>query len=944
MSDPTPSVLCMDMMKITWSNVALLPWGKTDRKDGMGTAWLPLVTHLTDSALVGGHLYDHWLSDSQRRLVGEAVGPASAKSLVMFLCGIHDIGKCAPSFAAKALDTPGFGHLAERMRDAGFHFNPQMWRRDRLAPHGLIGQVIVARELAARGFPKPLANTFACIVGGHHGANPLSPEVRAVEAAPTIQVGDGLWVEVQGEIWNTMAAFTGADAWWAQWSKQRLSPPLQVMLTGLVIVADWMASNVELFPYDTAGSPDRLASAIEQLDLPQQWRPPAPKESASAMLEARFPTLAGLDPHPIQQALFDAARTTPEPALFIVEAQMGAGKTEAALVAAEVLAHRFGLGGTFFGLPTMATSNPMFGRVKRWLEQVGGAATELNLVHGKAALNKDFAGMARHASIRGIEDESDTRAEVVAASWFRGRKLAALAKHMVGTIDQGLFAALKAKHVVLRQLAMVGKVVVIDEVHAADEFMLVYLQGLLEWLGAYSVPVVLMSATLPPARRIELAEAYAKGRAHKTVKFVGDGGDQYPRLSVVNEELRDWPVEQSRVEQSVELRLHDDDDASIVASVSTLTERGGCVGVICNTVKRAQRLYAALRDRFADDVVLVHSKFVAQHRALRERDLVDRLGRRGQRPERLIVVGTQVLEQSLDIDFDVLFTEVAPMDLLMQRIGRMHRHQRGPGQSERPQALRGATCYVFGVPDVNACPPELGAGSKTVYGAAKLLRTLAVLEGGRTITLPKDIPTLVRRAYDPALSAPDGWEPAWSEAENQAHARAERKHADARAFLLRSPWDPTAPNLNGLIDHATADPEAPRGAARARVRDSDESVEVLVVQRDSAGQLRTLDGIGEMAGQVVPSQLGDRDWQLARVVAQSSVALPRELVANPRQADATVAALEAGLDVSGWQNNPWLAGELFLVIEPDGHAEVAGVRLAYDTELGLRVLAEERGL
>lgn len=183
---------------------------------------------------------------------------------------------------------------------------------------------------------------------------------------------------------------------------------------------------------------------------------------------------------------------------------------------AEVLARRSGLGGVFFGLPTMATSNPMFSRVREWLNAVPAKnRSSITLAHSKAALNEEYQQLMPWNAAMPVYDDAATtqhEASAVVHEWFLGRKRAILANHVVGTIDQALFTGLKAKHVVLRHLGLASKVVIIDEVHAADVYMREYLKVVLEWLGAYRTPVILMSATLPPAQRHQLALAYAKGR------------------------------------------------------------------------------------------------------------------------------------------------------------------------------------------------------------------------------------------------------------------------------------------------------------------------------------------------------------------------------------------------------------------------------------------------
>ena len=194
---------------------------------------------------------------------------------------------------------------------------------------------------------------------------------------------------------------------------------------------------------------------------------------------------------------------------------MGEGRTEAALAAAEVLATRFGCGGVVFALPTMATADAMVDRFMRWLPLAAQSAQPFFLAHSKSPLNPTLAAMKRMSPA--IGDRDGCGADVaVALEWLTGRKKGMLANFVVGTMDQVLFAGLRSRHLVLRHLALVGKVVVIDEVHAADVHMSVFLHDVLRWLGAYGVPIVPLSATLSPARRRGIAGRVRQGEAWAT--------------------------------------------------------------------------------------------------------------------------------------------------------------------------------------------------------------------------------------------------------------------------------------------------------------------------------------------------------------------------------------------------------------------------------------------
>lgn len=922
-----------------WSEAALSVWGKTNRDDH---TWFPVVHHLTDSAAMAGELFDHYLPDGARMGLVSMTGLPidQLRQLVCFLAGVHDVGKVTPQFCSQAKH--GFEELLAGMARHGLTAQAHPDKPQ----HATMGQVILTDWLVAQsGVNRRLAGSYASVIGGHHGRNPTSATLRSVQASPTA-LGTGRWAEVQAEVLDGIAAHTGADVHWVDWLARPLPAAAQSLLTGLVIMSDWMASNIDYFPYDAIlTTPARLDRARKALDLPRPWAPEdwGPDADPTSLLQQRFPQLTGRPARSIQAELIAAAHACAEPPLLIVEAPMGVGKTEAALLAAEVLASRFGQGGVFLGLPTMATANPMFTRTLDWLDATLTQDASVALTHGKAGLNDCYAALIGDAWRGQVYEEDGTDVgRAVVNLWLRGAKRAGLASFVIGTIDQALFSALKAKHVSLRHLGLASKVVILDEVHSADTYMRVYLTRLLTWLSAIRVPVILMSATLPPAQRAEFVAAYARGRGDKRPD-APDPSDTYPRITAYDGATRSLAVAREGVPTEVGLERLPDDLATLTTTLSGLLDEGGCAGVVCNTVRRAQEAYDALAERFgADAVVLTHSRFLAPDRLAREADLVDRLGRDGdRRPDRLIVVGTQVLEQSLDIDFDVLISDLAPADLLLQRVGRLHRHER----TGRPSAVARPRLLVRGVDDWSAMPPAPSRSGRAIYGASALLRCLAVLSGRTGLRLPEDIPVLVRTAYDPEATPPSGWQEDWAAAEARASLDEACSRSRAGSYLLADPTKMSS--LDGWIDVDGGDPERAEAQGHAQVRDSEDTIEVIAVTR--IGDELFLPACASLPNAPIPlGQLGTSgdDAALARSLAACTLRLPRELchegIVGP-----LIDALESMIDTSGWQESPWLRGQLVLPFDAHGNAEFStGVRgglhtvthhLHYDSLRGLTV-------
>ena len=408
---------------------------------------------------------------------------------------------------------------------------------------------------------------------------------------------------------------------------------------------------------------------------------------------------------------------------------------------------------------------------------------------------------------------------------MQGRKKGMLANFVVCTVDQVLMGALEMKHLPLRQLALANKVVVIDECHAYDAYMRRYLNRALGWLGAMGVPVVLLSATLPAQQRHEMIKSYQDGQlraiepsaestlprrgpklrtrkaaataavvAEKPVESVGATDhevDAYPLITYTDgaNDVRFVAPEPSGRTMGVRVELLGDGDEALITLMEERLGGGGCAGVICTTVTRAQHTARVLREAFGrEDVILAHARFADLDRMANETYLRDLLGpdatrENDRRPERLIVVGTQVLEQSLDIDFDLMVADVAPVDLVMQRLGRLHRHVR-----ERPAGLGEASCYLRGIEGWKDDGPVFADNVDRVYPAATLLETLGVLgltsEGAAgTVSLPADIARTVRDAYGDKVTLPQMWRERYEAERKKRTAEIERKQNRRRCML-----------------------------------------------------------------------------------------------------------------------------------------------------------------
>lgn len=877
--------------------------------------WLPLWMHGRDTAGVLRRLVQNWLPEAVRAELG--LEEETLARVAVYLGLAHDLGKATALFQGKILRA-----LPEaRERLEAFLPLPEPCSYAGKSPHARASEAI----LLELGCPMGLA----CVAGAHHGKpqqNGLDDLVECqMEFYPRNYWGRGQEKQWRGA-WEALHEAALRQSGFADVQELPvLTQPQEMLLTGLLSMADWIASNTTYFPLipeEELGAEDAYPSRVDR-----GWRAlhlTAPWESGCiAMEDDAFLARFGFPPNAMQREVLDAAAETAAPGIWILEAQMGAGKTEAALAAAEVFAARFQAGGLFFGLPTQATADGLFPRLSAWAAaQSQDMAHSFRLAHGAAQWNEAYAQMLEG---RAITQEDEPEEGVWVHRWFQGGKLALLADFVLGTVDQLLLAALQQKYVMLRHVGLAGKVVIVDECHAYDAYMNEYLDRALNWLGCYRVPVLLLSATLPARRRAELVQAYLGGRAPEGDWKRSRG---YPLLTwTEGERVRQRALPDEGKAREVRcLRIEED---GLVPLLREKLAQGGCAGVIVNTVKKAQEIALRLKEALPGFAIeLLHAQMLQTDRAQKEERLRQVLGRLSTAAQRdcRIVVGTQVLEQSLDIDFDFLVTELCPMDLLLQRIGRLHRHARC-----RPELLRKAVCAVL----VGA-GGALDAGSRAVYGQWLLCRTLAFLP--ERLRLPSDIPRLVQAVY--------GWEeeeclavpPEWEKAREEYQLAQDKRRARAKAYAISRPQTRAfdEATLEDLMKSVGAPSDA---AALAAVRDGDPSLDVLVMMRDREGRVRFLPW--QEGGRVVPTDAPpSREESLS--IARQRLRLPGYF-SKRWNIDEGIRELEEQnlRDLAEWQRAPLLKGELVLLLDAEMRAELAGACLRYDRELGLTYWKEE---
>jgi len=744
-----------------------LLWAKTSR-DRSETH--PLIYHLIDVAQVVLALWDRSLPEATRCYFARAMGmdQASARQWLAFAAGLHDLGKACPAFQSQ--------HEASKqaLLKRGLSFEKQRVRTR--TPHGWVSAWALRRLLPRQlDVDDGLARQIAHTVGGHHGVFPTAHGLQNIGPA---RRGGVDWDAVRADLFDALADLVDVRQL-PPWPKRLTDDQtFWTMLAGLTSFADWLGSIEDYFFDLTAPDLDVYADLARQqanLALGQLgwagWSPPTQT--------AGFSELFDFTPRPLQEAVVSLAEHIEAPALVIVEAPTGEGKTEAALYLADHWLQAEQQRGTYVAMPTQATSNQMLSRVKRFLEQRhADQQVELLLLHGNAAWSQDMEEL-RLAAV----DESEGHT-VVAHSWFLPKKRSFLAPFAVGTVDQALMSILQTKHFFVRLFGLSHKTVIFDEVHAYDTYMSALFQRLLKWLATMETTVVLLSATLPDQTRRQLMEAYT-GRPFTQ-------SSPYPSISWATAEADGvLPVETSATgTRTLTVEWVDGRPQALAETLRAELEEGGCAAVICNTVGRAQTIYQTLRDAQIvppDDLTLFHARFPLHLRQQTESLVLDQFGKGGTRPERAIVVATQVIEQSLDLDFDLMITDPAPVDLMLQRAGRLQRHR----DTHRPPRLNTPRLLIT-TPQMQGGIPEWGSDGY-VYEPYVLLHSYVALRDLAEIAVPANVQPLIDAVYDDENPIPANLDTPLREALEQAYqvmTQTMRQHRyKARKNLIPSPDD-----------------------------------------------------------------------------------------------------------------------------------------------------------
>jgi CRISPR-associated endonuclease/helicase Cas3 len=759
-------------------------WGKTNPgPNSLGFPYKPVIHHILDVAAVALRLQQLNSARTRREALLAGVSPEALVLISAFLAGLHDLGKFSRAFQWKVREYWPVEALGPCPGEA--IFDRGHWRNSMI----MLCSGEMQGDLGTL-FPNLEGDALAVLwaaVAGHHGRPPGNDEIDSPPwaAARDKQIGPvslqfglqalrALRDLVSPEPIEALCELEQAKAW--SWR-----------LAGLTNVADWVGSDSRYFKFldPQMPLPEYWNWALEVADDAIRAKGLASSAGRAGIgLKMIAPGIAR--PRPMQQAA-DAAPLGDGPLLFIVEDTTGSGKTEAALSLAGRMIEAGKAEGLYFALPTMATANAMYGRLAPIYRRlfVEGATPSLVLAHGRADLSQDFTASVENRPRDGNEEDD---AAAWCAEWIAdSRRKAFFADIGAGTVDQAFLSVLQKKFLTLRQYGLAGRILLIDEAHAFDAYMFKEMETLLTMHAMLGGSAIVLSATLPQVKRCDIAHAFRLGLGIRDRRELDEAS--YPLLTSISREgVVEAPVsfdDELQREVAVEF-LPDAAPAHELALQAA--RQGAAVLVIRNAVDEAIASYTALKDAHAD-TQLFHARFAMCDRQGIETDALERFGRDAEPENRAgrILVATQVVEQSLDLDFDLVISDLAPVDLIIQRAGRLWRHM--DRRPEETRAVPGPRILVISpYPDEATSDkwlePALGKGAAVYSDPAILYRTAMTLFESGKIRTPQDLRPMIERVYGGKDEVPQ----CLQRGELEAEGRSGGQKNLAQSNVVRPEW------------------------------------------------------------------------------------------------------------------------------------------------------------
>lgn len=745
-----------------------------------------LPYHLMDVAAVGYRvLTTHpTIADELADLLD--VSREQVISLLVFGLLLHDLGKMTASFQSLFKEpgyclislAPGASYDASRARHD--QLGRDVWSRIDLPESWGEGRAL--KRLRRR------MTFFMELFWGHHG-KPIGSQESMLDSASLTDsdvAAASKWMEDALDLLETELPLE-------QFNDKEFKACLKRaswLVAGFSTYCDWVGSDSSVFEYVNSEMP--LAVYWQQYALPRADRAIAKTEVFDPFSVSPFngfQPLFGFPPSPLQQHVSEIP-IHGSPQLFIVEDLTGSGKTEAALALTHRLLEAGAGSGFYVALPTMATSNAMFSRVARHYSlmlQSDNGAPSIVLAHGSRDMSQEFQDARLgegHRERTYQQDESTASAHC--SEWLAdSRKKALLAPVGVGTIDQVLLSVLPKKHQSLRALGLYRKVLVIDEVHAADTYMLKLLDSVLALHASQGGSVVMLTATLSHQQRMSIVDAWQVGNGVPLENRKPIKKKDFPLLTQVSHDgdVEELPLDaRPGTEKDIDVDFVHTFEGCLDCVVEAV-EDNHCIVWVRNSVDEAIEAFEQVRTKLSDPdkALLFHSRFMLADRVEKEEWVRLHLGKESTAEMRAgrVLIATQVFQESLDADADIMISDLCLIDDLIQRAGRLRRHirdeQGNPLKSDQKDQ-RGASTLVVHAPVWQDEPDENwlkkhSANTQFVYQApGRIWLTMDYLQKAEGIRLPENSRDMIEHVYSPDAQIPEALQEAETELAGKTRA------------------------------------------------------------------------------------------------------------------------------------------------------------------------------
>lgn len=794
-------------------------WGKAREAEDHPTILCHLLPfHALDVAAVAAVWWDSSAHLRQSFMHDVDIPAEQYRAWVLFFIALHDLGKIDLRFQLKAPE------VWRRLNPTFFAAKLPSRTQSKQYYHGVAGVFWYGYDrtpvdnASFDQFAEPKSDDgpkleldWMAAVGGHHGHvvayNNMTAHMNDFllkgQAAQQDAIARQALVDDLAALFLSPVGLTADD----------VPPPVSLMLAGFCCICDWLGSQ-ESFPFCDDNSltlndyfQQRVHGEAQQACSPLLERPYQYQGVGVLLPDGKIPRQL--------QTLVD--RLPVKSGLTVVEAPTGSGKTEMALALAWRLLSQGEADSIIFALPTQASANAMFARFEKLASQLF-SAPNLVLAHGNASFNKLFTEIKQRPQ---RQLQGDEEATVQCAEWFHSRKRALLGQIGICTVDQVLVSVLPVKHRFVRQFGIGRSVLIIDEVHAYSTYMYGLLSAVLSAQKAAGGSVILLSATLPEYQRQALAHAWQSTllpcRDYPLVSWT----DSHDKLAFTLPE-HDMPPDitlHAEVLPMADMLPNDE----LIERLLAAAQQGAQVAVICNLVDVAQGLYERLKERLNGqneiEIQLFHARFTFNDRQVKEQAAIGTFGSEGDRSKGRILVSSQVIEQSIDVDFDWIITQLCPVDLLFQRLGRLHRHQR----QYRPAAFSTPHFTVL-VPDAS----DFGIHGLIYSNSLVMWRTwqrLAALDG-EPIRFPAAYRDWIEPIYqqDPTGDEPDWILQAYEKFNEEQYVKTSLAH-----FILRKAEEEAIPDEDENL--------------RAVTRDGEMSLSIVPFVPLANGQRQLLNGV-----------------------------------------------------------------------------------------------------